>query len=84
MFKRTLVAVLLCLAAQALYAAAPEITGEVVEIAGQRVTLKDTEGKRTTISVAAAATLVLGERVRIEYAPVGDALRAISVTKLPN
>jgi hypothetical protein len=83
MKTREIAALCLLFFAQFVFAATQSISGEVQSITGQRVTIVDSNGVRTTLTVPDARTLTTGDRIRIDYVPVGDALRATSVTKLP-
>ena len=63
---------------------ADQVSGVVVKIVGQRVTLQDAGGKTITLSIPEASTLKAGDKITVTYAPVGDALRASQVVHQPN
>jgi hypothetical protein len=63
--------------------AEPTVAGAVVNIVGQRVTLREDGGKEVTLTIPSRITIKPGDRLRVGYTVVGDTLRASTVTRLP-
>jgi hypothetical protein len=82
MYKRGVVACLLCICSLGTFALPASIAGVIVEIAGQRLTIVDATGARVTFAVSTVPALLVGERVRIDYITADDAKHATSITKL--
>ena len=58
---------------------ADTVSGQIVEIVGQRVTILDEKGKEVTLTVEQAGSLQGGHKVQVEFSQVGDALLATKV-----
>lgn len=56
------------------------LTGRIVEIVGQRVTVTNDKGEAITLTITQSNQLAPGNTIQIEYTQVGDALLASSVT----
>jgi len=61
---------------------ADTVSGMVVDIIGQRVTILTDSGEEVTLTVEESESLQVGDEVQIEFSPVGDALLATDVQHL--
>lgn len=61
---------------------ADTLSGTVVEIVGQRVTILNDKGEEITLTFIGAGSLQIGDKVQIEFYQVADVLIATDVQRI--